>query len=65
LTQDFADGDLGSSKLQHAMCPWSVFINHPVGGILLSSDKTVAVIDGSGILADANVNGVAYVGHRQ
>jgi hypothetical protein len=34
------------------MCPWSVFIYRTVDEILLSSDKTIAVIDGSGVLAD-------------
>ena len=47
-----SDGDLGSSK-----CPVIsklTFLILLLDEILLSSDKTIAVIDGSGVLADSN-----------
>lgn len=47
----FLDGDLGSSEFYLRMCS-CYGTNDILDEILLSSDKTVAIIDGSGVLAD-------------
>jgi len=51
------DGDLGSSQcfsLFHQFPQYLRMVAFYVDEILLSNDKTVAVIDGSGVLADAH-----------